>query len=295
MPNVTGRVSAAFVEANGQTRLSDRFHAYPLKIAKAFPFEGGQLGVYVMDASPGIMSGDHYELDWRFGEQTNVFITNQSYTKVHPSRAEAGAAGETMPVLSRQKQTLRLQRGSYVEYMPEPLMLYKDAAFLSSTEVHLEPGSALLMSDVVCPGRTQRGEVFQYDRFQNKLSVFYSGELIYSGRQRIEPARQRLGGIGSWGAYTHSGTLYLFSDLANAALAERLREFIQLEVRDNTAQAHMPMPAERLYTGVSRTYKHGLVLSILGHKVYEIQRLLDAAWQWLRRELFDKPPLLVRK
>lgn len=295
MPNVTGRISASFVEANGQTRLSDRFHAYPLKIAKAFPFEGGQLGVYVMDASPGIMSGDHYELDWSFGERTNVFVTNQSYTKVHPARTESGAAGEAKTDVSRQKQTLRLERGSYVEYMPEPLMLYKNAAFLSSTEVHLEPGSVLLMSDVVCPGRTQRGEVFHYDRFQNKLSVTYSGELIYSGRQRIEPARQRLGAIGSWGTYTHSGTLYLFSDLVDAVLAERLRDFIQLEEQDGRAQTNVPMPADRLYAGVSRTYKHGLVLSVLGHKVYEIQRLLDAAWHWLRRELFDKPPLLVRK
>lgn len=89
MPRVTGRVAASFTDVDGVTRLGDRYHSYPLKIAKAFSFDEGQLGIYMMDASPGIMSGDAYELEWRFGENTKAFITNQSYTKVHPMLCDA--------------------------------------------------------------------------------------------------------------------------------------------------------------------------------------------------------------
>lgn len=301
MANVTGRVSASFIKAEGLTRLDDRSHAYPLKIAKAFPFDGGQLGVYVMDASPGILSGDHYELNWRFGEETSVYITNQSYTKVHPARCslDSGAnlqdsapteAPLTAFPLSQQKQTLWLMRGSYVEYMPEPLMLYKDALFSSTTEVHMEPDSALLMSDIVCPGRTQRGEIFQYIRYQNKLSVVYDGELIYTSKQRVEPGVRQFRGIGGWAEYTHNGSLYLFSNRVDEAFIEKLRELL-----DEMLQRPSGETKPSLFYGVSRTYKHGLIVSVLGHKVFEIQFLLDGVWQWIRRELFGKPPLQVRK
>ncbi|MCR8629924.1 urease accessory protein UreD [Paenibacillus radicis (ex Xue et al. 2023)] len=293
MPKVTGCISASFTEAGGQTRLSDRYHAYPLKIAKAFPFDHGQLGVYIMDASPGIMGGDEYVLDWRFGENTNVFITNQSYTKVHPARGEGMDASTAKP--SRQQQKLILHSGSYVEYMPEPLMLYKDSILYTSTEVHMEPGSVLIYSDTVCPGRTHRGELFHYEKYQNQLTVHYDGELIYCAKQRVCPAEQKLHSLGSWSGYTHTGSLCIFSDRVDAAFIESLRDFIEQLNTTIATQERTVEPSIPLYYGVSRTYKYGLVLSVMGHKVYQIQSLLDGAWQFTRQHLFAKPELYVRK
>ena len=70
-----------------------------------------QLGVYMMDCSPGLMSGDHYEINVRLGEGARVFLTNQSFTKVHPSEAGQG---------STQRQTLHLEADALLEYIPEP-------------------------------------------------------------------------------------------------------------------------------------------------------------------------------
>ncbi|NOU91623.1 urease accessory protein UreD [Paenibacillus sp. LMG 31456] len=294
MPKVTGCITATFTEAGGQTRLSDRYHAYPLKIAKAFPFDHGQLGVYIMDSSPGIMGGDEYVLDWRFGENTNVYITNQSYTKVHPARGEGMEASAAQP--SRQQQKLILQSGSYVEYMPEPLMLYKDAILYTSTEVHMEPSSVLIYSDMVCPGRTHRGELFHYEKYQNQLTVLYGGEMIYCSRQRVLPAEQKLNALGSWAGYTHMGSLSVFSDRVDASFVESLRDYIdQWQSTAALTQEGPIEPAVPLYYGVSRTYKYGLVLSVVGHKIYQIQSLLDEAWQFIRQQLFAKTALHVRK
>ncbi|TDF98873.1 urease accessory protein UreD [Paenibacillus piri] len=301
MPNVTGCVTASFTAAGEQTRLSGRYHAYPLKIAKAFPFPEGQLGVYVMDASPGVMAGDRYVLDWTFGEQTDVYITNQSYTKVHPARdSDAGAAARP----SSQEQRLTLGRDSYVEYMPEPLMLYKDAVFYSATDIRMDAGSVLIYADAVCPGRTYRGELFQYGLYQNRLTVTYDGELIYCAKQRIQPAAQglRLNAIGGWAEHTHAGSLCVFSDRVDAAFIEALKDFLEERnkehdspLRNNMTAGQASRPGAPLYFGISRTYKYGLVLSVIGSKMYEIQELMTAAWQFTRQRLFAKPVLNVRK
>lgn len=294
MPRTTGRVSAAFLEAGGETRLGDRYHAYPLKIAKAFPFDDGQLGVYVMDASPGIMSGDRYELDWHFGENTKVYVTNQSYTKVHPVLRSAD--GSLADQASEQRQTLTLARGSVVEYMPEPLMLYKDAYFYSETEVRMEPGSVLILSETVCPGRTQRGELFQYGLYRSELKVTFGSELIFCAKQRVEPSSptQKLDAIGAWGPFTHYGALYVFSEQVDAGFADRVRDYLNrlLGVDEETA---VPFSGMKLYSGVSRTYKYGLVVSVMGCKVYEIQQLLEAIWKFIRRTYFVDTDIQIRK
>jgi urease accessory protein len=303
MSRVTGCIAASFAEAGGQTRLSDRYHAYPLKIAKAFPFDHGQLGVYVMDASPGILAGDEYVMDWKFGDNTQVYITNQSYTKVHPARCADDDASGARP--SGQQLRLHLGPGSYVEYMPEPLMLYKDAILCSSVDIRLEPGAALIYSDALCPGRTQRGELFQYELYQNRVAVTYGDELIFSSKQRVQPARQKLRAIGAWAGYTHAGSLYVFSDLAelNAVFIDRLREFLDERLQAGDFRIGDTEPESEtgrrdggeLIYGVSRTYKHGLVLNAAGHKIYELQSLLEAAWQFVREQLFGKAPLHIRK
>jgi urease accessory protein UreH len=78
MTEPTGEVSANFAIARGQTVITRKYHSSPLKIAKTFPLSHGQAAVYVMDSSPGMMAGDEYKLDLTLGENTKVYITNQS-------------------------------------------------------------------------------------------------------------------------------------------------------------------------------------------------------------------------
>jgi len=152
----------------------------------------------------------------------------------------------------------------------------------------------LILSDLVCPGRTGRGELFQYEHYENRLNVTYEDELIYCSKQRVVPAQQKLQVIGGWSEYTHIGSLYLFNELVDTEFVEALKMHLDVQLqldRENLAIAS----AIPLYYGLSRTYKKGMVLSILGHKVYEIQSLQDTAWAFIRQQLFTKSPLTIRK
>jgi urease accessory protein len=210
----TSVLRAAFTSAGGQTRLGSKYHTAPIKIAKAFPLNQ-QLGVIVMDVSPGLLSGDRYELEWTAAADSHVMITNQSYMKVHPSMPHAG---------SSMLQRFELAERAVVEHMPEPMMLYKDAALHNETIVRLQPGSVWMQADVLCPGRTLRGERFAYRSCRNELTVHYGDELIYAQRQRIEPQQQILAAPGSWEEMTHTASFYVFSDRVDAGLLARLQE-----------------------------------------------------------------------
>jgi urease accessory protein len=266
MPEYTAELEASFAFVGDHTELQHRFHKSPLKIAKTFIRDQQQLGVCIMDCSPGMMAGDKYRLAWRLLPDSSVFITNQSYTKVHPSSERPAC----------QLQTFHVAKNARLEYKPEPIMLYKGASFRAETEISFEPGAVVFWMDIICPGRVLRGEVFQYDRYDNRMKVYYKDELIYYNRQCVEPPKadtsletadsQKTGfrSMGGWEDYTHQGTLNIFTD-------HMKREYL-------TPMHDLLQKYPELHCGVSLTYKHGMVLSVLGKSVWELQQLLDEAW-----------------
>ncbi len=284
MPSVTGEIKAEFAVRSGLTQLVHKYHASPLKIAKTFRYENetliqdahpaDQLGVYMMDCSPGLMSGDHYEINVRLGEGARVFLTNQSFTKVHPSEVGHG---------STQRQTLHLEADALLEYIPEPLMLYKDATLVAETDVHLSLGSALILSDVCCPGRTQRGEIFQYSRYMNRMKVWHGKELIFYQNQRIEPQTMQLSAPGCWERETHLGNLYIFSDRLKQLHLEKILESLE------------KLEGVEVRIGASLTHKYGLIVTVMGRHAWEIQLALTKAWHDIRRSLLALTPLMVNK
>jgi urease accessory protein len=255
MLEYTAELETTFALAGDHTELQYRFHKSPLKIAKTFARDQRQIGVCIMDCSPGMMAGDKYRLTWRLLPEANVFITNQSYTKVHPSKEQP----------AYQLQSFHIAKNSRLEYKPEPIMLYNEASFRSDTEIRLEARSVVFWTDIVCPGRVLRGEVFQYAAYDSRMKVYYDNQLVYYNRQFVEPSSlkenagfRRLGG---WENYTHQGTLYIFSD--------------QIKHEHLVTLQTLLIEYPKLYCGVSLTYQHGLIVSVMGSSVWELQQLLD--------------------
>ncbi|MBV9868925.1 MAG: urease accessory protein UreD [Abitibacteriaceae bacterium] len=257
-PEVTGRITANFECVRGETQLRESYCAAPLKIAKTFPLQDGQIGLCIMDSSPGLLTGDSYQLAWCLDAGARVFLTNQAYTKVHPSLVTG----------SYQAQHIKLKPGALLEYMPEPVMLYRDAALHSECNVQLDPGSTLLLSEILCAGRVSRNEIFQFRAYESLLRVHYAGNLIFHNRTHFYPATQNLRTLAAWHNCTHWGNCYLFS--------AQIRECHVEAIRQVTAQY------PQLLSGVSFTHQHDVAVSVLGHRAWDIQQLFGSIRQVVR-------------
>lgn len=265
---------ASFVRAGDRTVMADKFQSAPIKIAKAFPLNDS-LAVMVMDVSPGMLEEDSYDMEWKAGPGTSLYVTNQSYMKVHPCPGGGKAA---------LRQTFLLGEGAFVQHMPEPVMLYRDAALDNATVIRLAQGAAWMQAEVVCPGRTFRGELFRYRELRSRLTVYAGEELIFSQHQRVQPALRQLDVPGAWEDATHWGTLVVFSEQIKAEHAEVLRE--ELYRLKHT-------PGREVLYGVTLTYKHGLAVSAAGKAAWPLQAFLRHAAQATRQIVFGKEPLTL--
>ena len=139
-----------------------------------------------------------------------------------------------------------------------------------------------MQADILCPGRTHKGEQFDYSSFDNRLSVFWKDELIYHQRQFILPKQQSLRSPGSWEEMTYSATFYVFSDRIRA---EHLESIMQV------LNQHAAPKEHQLSAGATLTYRHGIAVMAVSTAAWPLQQLMDKLWAEARRLLLSKKPL----
>ncbi|MDG0808932.1 urease accessory protein UreD [Cohnella rhizosphaerae] len=125
-----------------------------------------------------------------------------------------------------------------------------------------------------------RGEAFQYESLDNRLSVYYEGELIHHQRQLIRPALQRMATQGAWGDYSHLGSFVVFSDRVTPGLLEIVRKALE----------ELPFAQEQLIAGAALTWRHGLSVSASASAAWVLQQTLWDVWAAVRQTLLGLRP-----
>lgn len=253
MTTPTSFIEADFCVTNGHTRLARLSSCAPLKIAKTFARADASASVIVMDASPGMLAGDHYAMKWRLNAGARVEITTQGFTRVHPCRERPCTLDTRLEVAC----------GAQLEWHPEPMVLYRDADLRARTEVHLEAGAALLASEIWCAGRIERGEKFDFARFQNSWRVHRNGAPIFASSLDLRPDHFDPQAPGAFGDWTHAGNFWVFDDRASEALKDALWDILD-----------SPSPPCPVYAGATRLPCGGVMASLLGRRAHDLQAVI---------------------
>lgn len=157
-------------------------------------------------------------MDFRCGPDTQVHLTTQAATKIF--RMEHDYAS--------QRVHLTAEAGSYVEYLPDPLIPFKDARFYQRTEVTVAPGATVVVGDTLTAGRLARGERHAYRVLATDLHISRpDGTLLAVDTLRLMPGRQGEGvlGPGVFAGHDHVASLFVVTDRVPATeLAAALHE-----------------------------------------------------------------------
>lgn len=247
MDNRFGRQSVLILETElkeGKTKLKDSFFTSPFKIAKPFyNVPGNIIGLCIMNASAGILEGDAYKIEVTLGENSQVELTTQSYTKIH--KMNSGCAEQNI--------SINLKKGALLKFMPQPTIPFAGSRFLSKARINLAEESMLLFSDVLSCGRLKMSEQFGFDIYKSRTEVLYKEKIIFADNMMLEPGRQDINGTGFYEGYTHQATIMIFGDRIKDAFYDDLNCILS------------KYSAEIEY-GITRTFKHGILIRALGHQ-----------------------------
>lgn len=265
-----GLLELDFANSGGATRVVRQFQKFPLQVFRPIyldPQRPEMAFVYVMSHG-GIVQGDRYRLDLNCGPGASVHLTTQSATKIY--RMESNYA----------TQLVRLSAGpqSFLEYLPEPVIPFRDARFHGRIELHVHPTATLILGEILLPGRVAHGERHDYTIYASDLVArSSSGPLLFSDRLKFSSTCESLHSPGRFGTHEVLASLFVISGQGRAlALSDRLHKCV-------SAHPGVVGGASELPNGC------GVWVRLLGSHSFEVSSALHSAWNEARLALIGVP------
>jgi urease accessory protein len=276
-PGKVGLLELHYARVGDRTELVDRYQKSPLQIMRPLyvdPLRPDMPVTYLMSTGGGIVQADRNRIDIGCGPDTAVHLTTQAATKLH--RVEFDHATQVV--------NLTAGAGSYVEYLPDPVIPYRDARFYQHTQVTADPTSTVLLSETIAAGRLARGERHAYRMLFSDLEIQRpDGELLVVDTVRLDPHKPgSVTGPAVFSGHDLMATLYAVTPLAPAAaVADTLHEVL---LTTGLAFGVSVLPDDC-----------GAWARIMGSDSPAVTRAMHTAWDALRRLLIGVPAPDLRK
>jgi urease accessory protein len=188
--------------------------------------------VYVLTVTGGIVQGDrfHTEIVARDGAQAH--ITTPTATKIY--RAPAAPASHRL--------SIRAGAGTYVEYLPEPVIPFRQAHFLEEVTLTVHPTATLVYGSILTPGRVAMGESHAYHLFSSRLTAQREdGTLEFLDVTHLTPGNVNPKRPGLLGNFDVLGTLHLLTGATTArALSDHLHTLLQTQPETLAGASELP-------------------------------------------------------
>lgn len=275
--SLTGELRLHIERRSGKDVATQQFHQGALRILRPHYLDDtAQVCYTIVNPGGGYLGADQYGVDISIGEAASLLLTTQSATKIY--RTPQGQAHSQMRI--------KLAEDAVLEYLPDQLIAYQDASYGQETIVEMSQSSSLVMFEVITPGWSPEGELFQYENIRLRTEVHVDGVLAVLDNLSVQPSNQNIGSMLYLQDFTHVGMLLAIDQRINTHMLESLREI---------AYAVAAQQPEPVHVGISETATAGLSVRTLGYSTESSTAVLMSVVNELRRRLRGQASVQLRK
>jgi urease accessory protein len=269
-----------FDARSASTIMSRNAQKLPLRVVRSFRLGDGSALVHLHNVSGGLLGGDSLSISANVGGGACVQVTTTGATRVYRSKGDR--------VATTQFNRFSVAENGLLEYVPDAIIPYAKAQFCQETTIDLAAGAGLFCWEVLAPGRSARGEVFEYECVNLKTDLRGQGRSIATENVRLQPNQGELAAVARLGPYRYWVTFYIVRVgldpgvwlAAEGKLREAVRPFLR--------------PGEALW-GVSTLAADGLAVRGLARSGWELMPALQRVWTAAKQLLYGREPIPPRK
>jgi urease accessory protein len=192
---------------NGATVLRDAYFEVPFKVTHVMNSRSPVAQMILMHCTAGLFGGDELECSIRVERGARIRITQQSATKIHPSKG--------CPAV--QRIDAFVEAGAELQLYFEPVIPFADSRLQQKTHINVMPGGKLAFWEGFMTGRVGRGESWRFREFASETRLTRERRLVYLDRFHLHTPTSR---SSTWamGSNNYLGTgLYVGDDAGEFA------------------------------------------------------------------------------
>lgn len=260
-----GYLRLEFTARNGRSELSFMDRRVPLLAQRALYWDEAMPQmpcVFIITTTGCILQGDRTALEIEVGENAQAHVTTQSAGKIHMMNANYAA----------QWQELVVEKGGYLEYMPEPMIPHRTSRFFSRTDISIAEGGSLLYAEMLLPGRKHhhQDELFGYELYSSSVQAARreNGQPLFAEKFILRPGATDLARTGVMNGFEIFGNVILLTERDKA-----------LRVREAAGAAVSP---ELAYGADLLPQDCGLIFKVLGLRSEAVREAIRQFWRIAR-------------
>jgi urease accessory protein len=270
------QLDLSFLDTGLGTSLDRRVFRWPYTVSRTFRLDrvpAGMLTLIVQSASGSILAEDALRQRYHVGPGAFVHVTTAGAAPVYRAPGETEAFDEV---------DLAVQEGGFLEYLPEPRILFRDSSLSQRLSLRLAEGGAAVVSDAFAL-RDPGGAEGRLRHFASEIAVErMDGTLLALDRIDLSSHPRRGRRRERFSAY---GTLIV--------AAPRAMDLVDGLHRDIEAQV---AGVEGLYLAVSGLPScAGASVRIAAYDGRLLRQGLTAGWSAARFAFFGERPAPRRK
>lgn len=268
-PGKIGELRLGFSIRNGRSVLHDLYRVAPLLVQQALYWdeEMPELPICsIISVGGGILQGDRYKIDISVGENACAQVHSQGANRIH--RMDANYAS--------QYQTVTLEAGAYLEYLPDFTIPYRDSRFINQTDIIIHESATLLYGEMMMSGRKHHheSERFGFDLLSMQMAARRpDGKRLFTDKILIEKGNPTI---------DYAAVMKGFDAFANIVcitppdIAARIKERVKVNFSTENPRA---------ISGVSTLPNNaGLMLRAVGIESYDVRSEVRRFWKVVREE-----------
>ncbi len=268
-PGKVGELRLGFSMRHGRSVLHDLYRVAPLLVQQALYWDEAmpELPICaIISVGGGILQGDRYRIEISVGEGACALVNSQSANRIHQMDANYAS----------QHQTIKVDAGAYLEYLPDFTIPYRGSRFINQTEITVAPDATLLYGEMVLAGRKHHHaeERFGFDLLSMAVAVRRP-----DGRKLF--AEKLLAGRDD-GMIDFAAVMRGFDAFANVMCITPVETASRIKERFET---NFGTDSPRAISGVSRLPNGaGLMLRVVGVESYDVRSEVRRFWRIVREE-----------
>jgi urease accessory protein len=273
MAGWTGELRLSVEERKGKTVAKNVYFQGAFKVMRpVYHDHTGQACYYLLNPGGGYLDGDRYKMQISLEKQAKLTLTTQSATKVY----------RTPNNHVYQETEIVLKEGSFLEYLPDPLIAYRDARYKQKNIIRMEKNATFIYTDIITPGWSPDGDRFSYESVQLLNEIYIDNELAAYDHIKLKPGVQNIGGLGLMEGFSHLGSMIVVGEQTGSALLDQLIQ----EINENSAS---------FKAGISLLPKPGFTIRVLANSTQVIERIFAECLHTIRKEWFSTSLCFLRK
>ena len=226
---------------------------------------------FLMQLGGGIVEGERYNINVELKENVRAIVTTQAASKVYKCENSYESFQET---------TLKLEENSILEYITDPVILYKDAVYRQENNIYMTKSSTLIYTDGITSGWSPDKKRFQYEKAKLKTNIYMDGVPVLLDNMLINPREDDIDGLGFMEGYKNFATLIILDDRIDKNIIEHLREeILNLDIN----------------FGITGLEVNGFVLRVIGNLTQDLEEVVGLCHNYIRRKVLNSQNLTIRK